>query len=84
MKHNTKKRKNNQPGHFSTKRFLKVTFTYFLLFLALLGMIDYYAMMIYNFALVFGIAILLALPAGYLHIKKGRHTHIDDVADEIL
>ncbi len=84
MKHPKKHDKKNTLERFSTKRFLKVTFTYFLLFLALLGMVDYYAMMIYNFALVFGVALLLALPAGYLHVKKGRHTHIDDVADEIL
>jgi len=62
MKNRTTKKKRAQK--FPLKKFFKVTFIYFLLFLALLGMVDYYAMMAYNFALVLGISILLALPLG--------------------
>jgi hypothetical protein len=69
---------------FPLKKFFKVTFIYFLLFLALLGMVDYYAMMAYNFALVVGISILLALPIGLYHVTRGKRSHVDDVADELL
>ncbi len=69
---------------FSLKRLSKVTFIYFLLFLVLLSMVDYYAMMVYNFTLVLGISILLAMPAGLYHVMRSKRSHIDDVADEIL
>ena len=79
MKHKKTKSKN-----FPLKRFLKVIATYFILYMALLGMVDYYAMMIYNFQLVFGASILLALVSGSIHIRYGKKSHIDDVANEIL
>lgn len=82
MKNRTTKKKRNKK--FPLKKFFKVTFIYFLLFLALLGMVDYYAMMAYNFALVLGIAILLALPTGLYHVTRGKRSHVDDVADELL
>jgi hypothetical protein len=82
MKNKTTKKK--RVKKFPLKKFFKVTFIYFLLFLALLGMVDYYAMMAYNFALILGIAILLALPTGFYHIRDGKRSHIDDVADELL
>ncbi len=47
-------------------------------------MVDYYAMMAYNFALVMGISILLALPIGLYHVTRGKRSHVDDVADELL
>jgi LPXTG-motif cell wall-anchored protein len=82
MKNRTTKKK--RIHKFPLKKFFKVTFIYFLLFLALLGMVDYYAMMAYNFALILGIAILLALASGLYHIKRRKHSHVDDVADELL
>ncbi len=69
---------------FPLRKFLKVTFIYFLLFLALLGMVDYYAMMAYKAPLILGIAILLALPIGLYHVTRGKRSHVDDVADELL
>ncbi len=82
MKNNTSKKK--RVKKFPLKRFFRVTFIYFLLFLALLGMVDYYAMMAYNFALILGISILLALPFGFYHVTKEKRSHVDDVADELL
>ncbi len=82
MKNRTTKKK--RVKKFPLKKFFKVTFIYFLLFLSLLGMVDYYAMMAYNFALVMGISILLALPIGLYHVTRGKRSHVDDVADELL
>ncbi len=52
--------------------------------MASFGMIDYYADMAYNFALIFGISLLLAMPLGLYHVLKGKRSHIDDVSDELL
>ncbi len=69
---------------FRTTKFLKVSLIYFLLFTALLGMVDYYAMMAYSMWVVMAIALPAALVLGYLHVKKGRHDHVDDIAEELL
>ncbi len=69
---------------FRTTKFLKVSFIYFLLFTALLGMVDYYAMMAYSMWVVTAIALPAALVLGYLHVKKGKHDHVDDIAEELL
>ncbi len=82
MKNKTTKK--HRVKKFPLKRLSKVTFIYFLLFLVLLGMVDYYAMMAYNFALVFGISILLSLPAGLYHVLREKRSHVDDVANELL
>ena len=79
-----KKSNKHKVKKFPLKKLAKVTFIYFLLFLALLGMVDYYAMMAYNFALVLGISILLALPTGFYHVMRGKRSHVDDVANELL
>ncbi len=82
MKNKTVKKK--KVKKFPLKRLFKVTLIYFLLFLVLLGMVDYYAMMVYNFALVLGISILLSAPAGLYHVLREKRSHIDDMADELL
>ncbi len=69
---------------FSWKRFLKLFLTYFVLFVALCGMIDYYAYMEFNFLFFIIISALVALPIAYLHIKKGKRGHIDEVSNEIF
>ncbi len=69
---------------FRTTKFLKVSFIYFLLFTALLGMVDYYAMMAYSMWVVMAIALPAALVLGYLHVKRGKHDHVDDIAEELL
>ena len=69
---------------FPMQRFIKVTVIYFLLFTAIFGMIDYYALMAFNFSWFLVLAIIIALPVGYYHVKNTKHDHIDDVADELL
>jgi len=76
--------KKHRVKEFPLKRLSKVTFIYFLLFLALLGMVDYYAMMAYNFALILGVSILLSLAAGLYHVLREKRSHVDDVANELL
>ncbi len=69
---------------FPMQRFIKVTVIYFLLFIAISGMIDYYALMVFNFLWFLTLSIAIAVPAGYYHVKTIRHDHMDDVADELL
>ncbi len=69
---------------FPILRFLKVTLIYFLLFIAISGMVDYYALMEFNFLLFLTISIILAVPFGYYHVKTTKHDHVDDIADELL
>ncbi len=69
---------------FSRKRYGKIFLTYFVLFVALFGMIDYYADMVYNFLYFIIIAILIAAPTAWVHVKKGKKDHIDEVANEIF
>jgi len=67
----------SKPKKFPMQRFIKVTIIYFFLFIAIFGMIDYYALML-------ALAIIIAVPAGYYHVKTTKHDHTDDVADELL
>jgi hypothetical protein len=83
-KHKTTGQKPGKPKKFRTTKFLKVSLIYFLLFVALLGMVDYYAMMAYSMWLVVIIALPAALILGYWHVKKGKHDHVDDIAEELL
>ena len=69
---------------FPMQRFIKVTVIYFLLFIAISGMIDYYALMAFNFLWFLALSIIIALPTGYYHVKTTKHDHTDDVADELL
>ena len=69
---------------FPMQRFIKVTVIYFLLFIAIFGMIDYYALMAFNFSWFLVLSIMIALPLGYFHVKNTKHDHMDDVADELL
>ncbi len=69
---------------FSYKRYIRLFLTYFVLFTALSGMIDYYAYMEFNFLYFIIISALIALPMAYLHIKQGKSSHIDEVSKEIF
>ncbi len=69
---------------FQVQRFIKATVIYFLLFIAISGMIDYYALMEFNFLWFLSLSIIIAIPAGYYHVKTTRHDHLDDIADELL
>ena len=69
---------------FPIAKFLTIFFTYFTLFIVLSGIIDYYADMVFNFLYFVLFSVLLALPMAYLHIKKGKKDHIDEVANELF
>jgi len=77
-------KKHHKKKHFRTKKFLKLAFTYFVLFIAIFGIIDYYAMMEFNFLWFIAASATLALGLGYTHTKKGKRERIDEVADEFL
>ena len=81
-----KKSRNAKPKtkRFRWVHFWKVTAVYFVLFLAIFGMIDYYALMAFNFLWFVALAAVLAPALGYWHAKKGRHDHVDEVAEELL
>ncbi len=84
MKNRTTKKYKHKTKNFPLNAFFKVSFIYFILFMALFGMVDYYAMMAYNFIVILWTSSLLALSLGLYHVTRGRHTHVDDVADELL
>ena len=69
---------------FRWRHFWKVTAVYFILFVAIFGMVDYYAMMAYNFLWFVALSALLALGFGYWHVRRGRRDHVDEVAEELL
>ena len=73
-----------KPKKFPMQRFIKVTVIYFLLFIAIFGMIDYYALMAFNFSWFLVLSLIIAVSAGYYHVKNTKHDHTDDVADELL
>jgi len=51
---------------------------------AISGMIDYYALMAFNFLWFLALSIIIAVPTAYYHVKTTKHDHTDDVADELL
>ena len=81
MKHKHHKTKVKK---FPIQRFIKVTIVYFLLFIAIFGMVDYYALMAFNFLWFLALSIIIAVPTGYYHVKTTKHDHTDDIADEFL
>ncbi|ADV46230.1 hypothetical protein [Nitratifractor salsuginis] len=77
--HKEKKRRK-----FNWGRYLKVSFVYFIVFIMVSLLIDYYAMMAFNFLwFVFGSAVA-ALIVSYIHVKSGKKDHVDEVAEELL
>ncbi len=80
MTHKHKKRSKK----FPYKRFGRLFLTYFVLFIALLGMVDYYAYMEFNFLYFIIISALIALPITYIHVKRSKRDHVDEVANEIF
>ena len=70
--------------HFNWGRYWKVSFVYFVVFIMIFSMIDYYALMAFNFLWLAILSAILALGIGYVHVKKGKKDHIDDVAEELL
>jgi len=70
--------------HFPWGRFLKLSFVYFVVYVMVFSLIDYYALMVFNFLWLLALAAVLGLGSGWVHLKKGRRDNIDLVADELL
>ncbi len=79
----TKNTKQKSHKTFRRKKFIKITLIYFVLFTALLSMVDYYALMVFNFGWMMLGALIVAVVMGWLHIKNGWHDHADDIAEMI-
>jgi uncharacterized ion transporter superfamily protein YfcC len=56
---------------------------YLVLFLAIFGMIDYYAYDILNPIIFIGLSIVSALVSTYYHLKHHQKTKADELAEEI-
>jgi len=78
MKKAHKKRK------FRTIKFIKLAIIYFVVFIAIFGIIDYYAMMEFNFLWFVAASAILGIILAYGHTKSGKHDRIDDIANELL
>ena len=70
--------------HFPWAHFLKVSFVYFVVYVMVFSIIDYYALMVINFLWLLALAAVLGLGSGWIHVKKRRRDNIDLVADELL
>ncbi len=79
MAHKTAKSK-----PFNWSRYWKVSFVYFVVFVMIASLIDYYALMAFNFLWLLALSAVLALGVGYVHVKSGKKDHIDEVAEELL
>jgi len=82
MSHKTTAHKKKKTFRF--RKFIKITALYFVLFMALSGMVDYYAMMAFKMTWFFIISLVAALVLGYLHTRSGKHDHADEVANELF
>ncbi len=67
-----------------SKKFVKLFLTYFVLFVVLFSIVDYYAYMEFNFIYFIIISALIAAPVTWVHIKNGKKGHMNDVSDEIF
>ncbi len=76
--------KNAKPKPFNRSRYWKVSFVYFVVFVMIVSLIDYYAMMAFNFLWLLVLSAVLALGVGYVHVKSGKKDHVDEVAEELL
>ncbi|WP_457605695.1 hypothetical protein [Nitratifractor sp.] len=79
-KRNGKKKR----GPFSWVKFLKLSFVYFVVFLMAFSLIDYYALMAFNFLWFILFSAVLGLGFGFVHVRKHWHDNIDLVAEELL
>ncbi len=69
---------------FNLRRYLKVSFVYFVVFIMISLLIDYYAMMVFNFLWFLAASAVAALFVGFIHVKSGKRDHVDEVAEELL
>ncbi len=79
-----KKNHEKKSKKFPLIKYLKLSLLYFILFVTLFALIDYYASMNFNLKWFIIASVVAAVVSGYIHIKQGKHTHIDDVVDELL
>jgi hypothetical protein len=77
--HKQKKSRRSNWGHY-----FKVSFVYFIVFVMVSLLIDYYAMMAFNFLWFAAGSAVAALIVGYVHVKSGKKDHVDEVAEELL
>ena len=76
--------KHKKRHKFPWIKFYKLSFVYFVVFVMVFSIIDYYAMMAFNFLWFILLSVILGLIFGYIHIKKRWHDNIDEVAKELL
>ena len=70
--------------HFRWRHYHKISFVYFVLFLMIFLLIDYYAWMAIGVWWIVGASVVCGWIAGYIHIKKRWHDNIDEIAEEFL
>jgi L-asparagine transporter-like permease len=78
------KSKHTKKHRFPWTHYHKISFIYFVIFVMIFSLIDYYAMMTFNFLWLLVLSIVLGWGVGYIHIKKRWHDNIDEVADDLL
>ncbi len=66
-----------------SKRYWKLSLIYFVIFLMIFALIDYYAWMEFSFWWVVGLSLVAGLVMGYIHIVKRWHDKVDEIADEL-
>ncbi len=76
--------KSKKSNSFPFKHYFKVSFVYFVVFVMIFSIIDYYALMVFNFLILLIVASVLGLIIGFIHTKKHIKDNIDMVAEELL
>ncbi len=76
--------KKKKKSFFKKIHYWKISFVYFVVFVMVFSIIDYYALMAFNFLWLLALSAVLGCIFGYIHIKKRWHDNIDEVADELL
>ncbi len=84
MSQKNKNIKQKRRKSFNWSHYWKVSFVYFVVFVMIFSLIDYYALMAFNFLWLLALSVVLALGVGYIHVKKGKRDHVDEVAEELL
>ena len=82
-KKNQKEMKSSHGIHRSFKYKVIMFSIYLLVFLAIFTWLDYYAYEFYNPLPFIILSLLLAIVATYLHIKRGKRSEVDELADKL-
>jgi len=78
------KEEKSHKRRFPWAHFFKVSFVYSVVYVMVFSIVDYYALMAFNFLWLLALAVVLGLGTGWVHVKKRRRDNIDLVADELL